>query len=242
MKDSKKQNTVNGGLYIALAICILSVICIGVYSAIINIFNGTLFESENVTPPTSTRAPGPLGAELPDNDPPIYDQGDLVDSDPIDEPELPATSDPDDSEQANAIPEVKSFSRPLPGETMKNFSEDMPIYSTTMNDYRAHLGLDIHAMVGEAVKCFADGKIAEIYEDPLMGETIVVDHGNGLKSIYQNLSPEYPSGIVVGKVVKEGDVIGGVGETTLIECAEEPHLHFSVTVNDVPVDPTTYFQ
>jgi murein DD-endopeptidase MepM/ murein hydrolase activator NlpD len=84
--------------------------------------------------------------------------------------------------------------------------------------------------------------VSEIYEDPLMGQTVVLDHGDGTKSYYRNLSPQLPSGIEVGVLVSEGDVIGGVGETVLIECAQTPHLHFEVTVNDEYVDPMEYFK
>ena len=81
-----------------------------------------------------------------------------------------------------------------------------------------------------------------IHADPLMGQTIVLDHGDGLKSIYQNLSLEIPDGILAGVEVHAGDLIGAVGETAIIECAEEPHLHFEVMKNDSFIDPGKYLK
>ena len=42
--------------------------------------------------------------------------------------------------------------------------------------------------------------------------------------------------------IKEGEVIGGVGESILVECAEEPHLHFEVMSGGEYVDPMSYFE
>jgi len=76
--QNKKKNTAGGGLYIALAICILSIICIGVYSAILNVFDNAtvtppiLEESGNKTPiptPETNQTPTPPQEEKPQNPP-----------------------------------------------------------------------------------------------------------------------------------------------------------------------------
>jgi murein DD-endopeptidase MepM/ murein hydrolase activator NlpD len=230
---NKSRNTAGGGLYIALAICILSVICIGVYSAIINVFDSPLNlpeEGENVpvkeestqkepskgTPPTTSRLP----------------EVSVITPDPEPEPE----------EDVNASPTPPGYTMPLVGEVIKGFSNDILVYSETMNDYRVHNGVDITASVGTPVKAFTDGVVLEIYEDPLMGQTVVLDHGSGTKSYYQNLSSQLPEDIQVGAKVEEGQVVGGVGETCLIECEQASHLHFEVRVNDACTDPMAYFK
>ncbi len=236
----KKKNTAGGGLYIALAICVLSVICIGVYSAVINIFDASSLKSPEknpseesqkqntvietpkttkptTTPPTtSTKAPEvTAGADLPDEEP---------------------------DESVAVTPTPPTYTMPVAGDVTKAFSHDVLVYSETMNDYRVHNGTDIATAVGTPVKAFTDGVVESVYEDPLMGFTVVIDHGNDTKSYYHNLSEAFPDGIEKGTAVKEGQVIGGVGESNLIECAEEPHLHFEVTVNGENVDPMSYFQ
>ena len=131
---------------------------------------------------------------------------------------------------------------PVAGDVSAAFSGEVLVYSETMNDYRVHSGVDLAATVGTPVKAFTDGVVCEVYSDPLMGQTVVLDHGENTKSIYQNLSTQLPDGIEVGVLVEEGQVIGGVGETVLIECAEAPHLHFAVTVDGKNVDPMEYFK
>ncbi|MBQ4037447.1 MAG: M23 family metallopeptidase [Clostridia bacterium] len=232
MTNKKKtQNTAGGGLYIALAICILSVICIGVYSAIINIFDTTPLESpipngtsiplgtskdNPVTPPVTTLPPqADVDAPIPDEEP---------------------------DESVNVTPDPPSYTLPVAGSVTKPFSADVLVYSETMNDYRLHNGVDLAATIGTPVKVFSEGVVCEIYEDPLMGMTVKVDHGGGLISVYQNLSTSLAAGIECGVKVEEGQVLGGVGETVLIECAEAPHLHFEVQKNGKPVDPMSYFQ
>ena len=67
-----------------------------------------------------------------------------------------------------------------------------------------------------------------------------VDHGNGVVSIYKNLSKELAEGITQGAKVTAGQKLGTVGESALIESAEEPHLHFEMTYEGESVDPLTY--
>ena len=127
-------------------------------------------------------------------------------------------------------------------EIAKEFKIEELLYSATMNDYRTHSGIDISCEIGSAVCAFTDGVVESIHADPLMGQTIVLNHGDGLKSIYQNLALEIPEGIIAGVEVHAGDLIGAVGESAIIECAEEPHLHFEVMQDNTFVDPKTYLK
>ena len=109
-----------------------------------------------------------------------------------------------------------------------------------MNDWRVHEGIDIATASGAEVKATARGTVSLIYSDPLMGECLTVDHGNGVISIYKNLSKDLASGIEQGAKVTAGQVLGTVGDTAMIESAEEPHLHFEMTYNGKSVDPLSY--
>jgi len=239
----KKKNSAGGGLYIALAICILSVICIGVYSAVINIVNpdpvkapSVQEEKENdrktpsvVIPPNTTRTP-----QITSKTPVIPPATSL--------PEASAGTEQEKNTPVEAKPTPPTYTMPVAGTVTKAFSHDILVYSTTMNDYRVHNGVDIASGVGTPVKAFTDGVVESVYEDPLMGYTVVLDHGNGMKSYYSNLTPAFPDGIEAGKKVQEGEVIGGVGESILVECAEEPHLHFEVSSGGEYVDPMSFFE
>ena len=73
-----------------------------------------------------------------------------------------------------------------------------------------------------------------------MGRCLAVKHSGDAYTIYKNLVAEHPDGIVVGATVKAGDVIGTVGDSAMVELAEEPHLHLEMTVGGIQVDPTEY--
>ena len=134
------------------------------------------------------------------------------------------------------------FIRPCGGFISKEFSIELPVYSATMYDYRTHAGIDIACEVGSIVRASKNGEISEIYDDPLMGRTLVIEHKDGLTSVYSNLSPDMPSDIYVGKIVSTGDTIGGVGNSALCESAEASHLHFEIRKNGSPVNPEDYFE
>lgn len=129
------------------------------------------------------------------------------------------------------------FSLPAKGEVLVPCSLDTPMYSITMEDYRTHSGIDITAEVGDSVMSCADGVVTEIFDDPMMGKTVKISHSAGAVSVYKNLAPELMEGIEVGAEVTAGQVIGAVGDTALIECEEEPHLHFELMVDGEHVDP-----
>ncbi len=135
-------------------------------------------------------------------------------------------------------PALPQFIMPTIGNVAKTFSIDTLVWSNTMEDYRTHNGIDICASVGEGVMAAADGIVTEVYADPMMGNTIVIAHDGNAETVYQNLADDIP--VSVGDTVKSGEVIGAVGESALIEIAEEPHLHFEMLVNSTRVDPLSH--
>jgi murein DD-endopeptidase MepM/ murein hydrolase activator NlpD len=132
----------------------------------------------------------------------------------------------------------ETLKMPVNGTVIKAHDLKSAVYSATMNDYRVHCGLDIETELGSEVVAVADGIIKEVGQDPFMGMTVTIDHGDGLISVYKNLSTELPSGIKVGKEVSEGSVIGSVGESAIIEIADEPHLHLELTLKGEMTDPS----
>lgn len=234
----KKKNSAGGGLYIALAICILSIICIGVYSAVINIIDLTPASeiSRQEKKQNTDRAPSVVIEPNTEKKPSSVPKSTSPNASAGNE------NKSENNVSVQAQPTPPSYTLPVEGNVTKPFSNDVLVYSATMNDYRVHNGVDIATTVGTSIKAFASGTVETVYEDPLLGFTVVLDHGNGLKSRYSNLSSTLPEGIKAGKTVKEGDVIGCLGETILIECVDEPHLHFEVVANGEYADPMSYFQ
>lgn len=132
----------------------------------------------------------------------------------------------------------KNFSMPVFGEVSFEYAKDKLLYSKTLDEWRSHSGVDLKADRGTPVKVVADGVVTEIKNDPRIGITIIVDHLNGLKTVYANLA----NGDMVSpnQKVKQGEVIGSVGNTASFESAEPAHLHFEVLKNNKNVNPSDY--
>jgi len=154
-----------------------------------------------------------------------------------DDPNPPADEQPEDK-PTDALP--TEFLLPVSGVLRSVHDADLQVFSPTMGDYRVHLGIDIGTVAGASVSAMADGTVAQIWDDVRMGRCLAVKHGGDSYTIYKNLTAEHPEGIVVGAAVKAGDVIGTVGDSAMVEIAEEPHLHLEMTVAGIQVDPTEY--
>jgi murein DD-endopeptidase MepM/ murein hydrolase activator NlpD len=99
-----------------------------------------------------------------------------------------------------------------------------------------HYGMDFIAPTGTEVFATGGGVIQELeWTRRGNGNTIVIDHGNGYKTVYSYLDN---FNVKKGKHVKRGDVIGWVGNT---ELSVAPHLHYEVYLNGKPVNPVNYF-
>ncbi len=127
---------------------------------------------------------------------------------------------------------------PVVGELEADYSMDALAYNVTMADWRTHDGIDIAAAAGTVVKAAAGGVVESVYTDDLYGTTVVINHGDGLKSCYANLQ-EVPA-VAEGDRVSAGDTIGAVGRTALCETAEPYHLHLSMSLNGESVNPRDY--
>jgi len=142
-------------------------------------------------------------------------------------------------EEDNLLP---TFVLPVVGDISIDFSDTVPVFSQTMNDYRTHLGVDISASLGSDVVAVADGTVTNVWEDPFMGTCVSIEHSGNALSIYKNLDPSVKDGIIIGASVKSGDVIGAIGESAMNEIAEEPHLHYELKVDNKHVDPKLHLK
>ncbi|OPZ90466.1 MAG: Murein DD-endopeptidase MepM [Firmicutes bacterium ADurb.Bin419] len=143
-----------------------------------------------------------------------------------------------DNSQSSTENAGKSFAMPVFGEISFEYAQDKLVYSKTLDEWRSHAGVDLKAARGTPVKVVADGVVTEIKNDPRLGVTIIVDHSSGLKTVYANLA----NGDMVtpNQKVKQGEVIGSVGNTASFESAEPAHLHFEVLKNNKNVNPSDY--
>lgn len=217
MNRNQKKRQLNRGLTIAIALLLTATICITII-ALVSSKRSKPGESSSTSSTVVTTTSGGTTQTTP----------------------ISSTSEKPVDKPVNVMPD--SFSCPVSGGKLgKDYSSDVPVWSLTMEDYRVHSGIDIESDAGTAVFACADGEITEVYADVLMGQTVVVKHSDTCVSVYRNLQTKLPENIKVGATVKEGNTIGYVGDTALLEISDSPHLHFEILCDGKNVNPLSFF-
>lgn len=99
---------------------------------------------------------------------------------------------------------------------------------------RRHTGLDIAAPVGTPIKSPAKGKVIRTGSYFFTGNTVFIDHGQGLISMYSHLNKTH---VKAGQPLEQGQAIGTVGMTGRVS---GPHLHWVISLNNTKVDPKLF--
>jgi murein DD-endopeptidase MepM/ murein hydrolase activator NlpD len=127
----------------------------------------------------------------------------------------------------------KGFKLPLQGVTTSLFGHRRFFNGEPRNP---HSGLDIAAETGTPIQAAGDGRVVLADELYFNGNTLFVDHGQGLITMYCHMSELLAQ---PGDRVEQGQTIGLVGATGRVT---GPHLHWSVSLNGTRVDPTVFMQ
>jgi murein DD-endopeptidase MepM/ murein hydrolase activator NlpD len=97
-----------------------------------------------------------------------------------------------------------------------------------------HAGLDVAVGTGAPVKAPAAGVVANTGDYFFNGNTVYIDHGQGLITACMHLSR---IDVRAGQAVRKGDTLGAAGATGRVT---GPHLHWAVIINNTPVDPELF--
>ncbi len=195
-------------VYIILALCILAVA----------LSVTLMFLKESVTP-------------QPEIQNPIDDEQAQIPDEPVDSPIIP--DEPDEP-----VDSVITFIMPVANTTaIEEYSSTM-VFNVTLNRYEAHMAMDFFASEGTEVLAVYKGTIESVENTLLKGYTVTIDHGNGLKTVYNSLADG--DSVSVGQTVNAGDVIGHVSTSNRQEYKEGAHLHFEVIENGTIIDPSKY--
>lgn len=140
-----------------------------------------------------------------------------------------------DAAIASTTPEAmfqKSFGLPLKNNT--NITSTFGEIRKTGDSVIRHWGIDIKAPAGSVVGAISGGVVKRVYTDTVYGKVIIIDHGEGIYSLYMHLQSQL---VKEGDRIERGTLIGRVGNTGY---STAPHLHLSIKVNSISVDPTRF--
>ena len=148
---------------------------------------------------------------------------------------LPST--PTDDTVSNQ-PYEKSYTMPINGDILKDFSTEALQFSQTFGDMRLHTAVDIACKEGAFISALTDGKVLSFEESTALGGVLTIDHGDGLVVKYASIkNPKFKA----GDTVKSGDLIGAVG-TVPNESSDQSHLHIEATKNNKPISILDFFK
>ncbi|WP_456324894.1 M23 family metallopeptidase [Desulfonauticus submarinus] len=123
--------------------------------------------------------------------------------------------------------------RPVQGKVISLFGVKR-VLNGNVRSY--HRGVDFRARLNTPIKSFSKGKVVLVKEMFFGGNTVVVDHGLGVYSLYMHLNRFT---VKKGQIVQAGQVIGLAGKTGR---ATGPHLHFALFILGRPVNPLPLFK
>lgn len=223
------------GYYIVLFLCICAVGISG-YLFVSNAISEKNSAAEQ-TLSVATSAAVPSGTVSGTSEPAAQRPAKSEPAKPAVKEQSPVVTPIDADEQVRAsAAQVRVW--PLSGEQLTGYCAEHLAYNATTRDWRTHEGVDLACVSGAPVRASCAGTVTAVYDDDYLGTTVVISHEDGYTTQYSNLSA-MPT-VSAGSTVAAGDIIGSVGETAILEIADQPHLHFAVMQNGSSIDPNEF--
>lgn len=228
------------GFYIVLFLCVAAIGISGYYliraAAVPEQSEPVTGNPTVVLPDSEANGPDPAGSiQTPaEPDKQQAEPPEPVQEQPDDPEPLAPTVQPEEPEQ----PQTVVYTWPVKGAILRDFQVETLALDPTLEDWRTHGGLDLAAALGTKVLAMGTGTVEQVYEDGLMGITVVIEHPDGLTTVYSNLSQE--TTVEAGQTVETGTVIGTVGESAIAESGLAPHLHLEAWKDETRVNPADY--
>lgn len=234
-RKSKKEKM---GFYLAFAICLVAV-GMAVFSTYTGLTN-YLIDDEKISE-TSYDATKPVDnivtgvTEVPKDDSEETTSPRIIISEtpPTAAATEPAATETTEDALQTMLSVSDSLSSPLDDFVISKEYSENAVYNKTLNDWRAHTGIDLKADTGDDVYSMGDGTVENVYSDNFLGNVVTVKKDSYVV-YYCGLSKNIP--IQKGQSVKSGDVIGNVG-TVPFEAMDDSHIHIEVKVKDKYIDP-----
>ena len=113
-------------------------------------------------------------------------------------------------------------------------------FGAERNGKRIHQGLDLFAEIGTPVLASRSGRVAAAAQNNGIGKFVIIKHPDSIVTIYGHLSEIF---VKKNQFVRQGEIIGSVGKTGNANFRDiQPHLHFEVKRNGIPLDPLSYLK
>lgn len=125
---------------------------------------------------------------------------------------------------------------PIVGNILVNYSMDKTVYFPTLQQYRYNPAIIIQANEGDLITSASAGKVKSVFNDPKIGNAVVMELGGGYEATYGQLTNILVS---EGSYVAAGDIIAEVAAPTKYFSVEGTNVYFKLTKDGEPVNPMT---
>lgn len=148
------------------------------------------------------------------------------------------TGDPNDEELKQFLATASpAWVRPLDVAVSSGYGPRAIVCNGAGCSTSFHYGIDFPTSCGTPIKAVASGRVTFVGSGGSFGNQVIVDHGNGVESVYGHLNGVYP--VTVGQLIESGSHVASVGATGVVTAC---HLDLKIRVQGEHTDPAAYLR